>query len=187
MKKIFNWRREWDSNPRPLSESLVFKTSSLNHSDTSPYWFSLLFLSSETFVIILRSVLFVNTFLKFFIFSFVCFVFSEAVALVYLKIILLSTPFFEFFSFFSYFSKNPWKSGLFSTFCKLFYTLWFFSLKNGTIIEMVLQFLYTVKTFPKQRKEFFYIMKSVSERFLTYIKQPTTSAQSSNFSLVIFW
>ena len=30
------WRRGWDSNPRPLSESLVFKTSSLNHSDTSP-------------------------------------------------------------------------------------------------------------------------------------------------------
>ena len=31
------WRRGWDSNPRSLSESLVFKTSSLNHSDTSPY------------------------------------------------------------------------------------------------------------------------------------------------------
>ena len=30
------WRRGWDSNPRPLSESLVFKTSSLNRSDTSP-------------------------------------------------------------------------------------------------------------------------------------------------------
>ena len=30
------WRRGWDSNPRSLSESLVFKTSSLNHSDTSP-------------------------------------------------------------------------------------------------------------------------------------------------------
>ena len=30
------WRREWDSNPRYLSVSLVFKTSSLNHSDTSP-------------------------------------------------------------------------------------------------------------------------------------------------------
>ena len=30
------WRRGWDSNPRPLAESLVFKTSSLNHSDTSP-------------------------------------------------------------------------------------------------------------------------------------------------------
>ena len=33
--KIF-WRRRRDSNPRPLAESLVFKTSSLNHSDTSP-------------------------------------------------------------------------------------------------------------------------------------------------------
>ena len=29
-------RRRWDSNPRPLSESPVFKTGSLNHSDTSP-------------------------------------------------------------------------------------------------------------------------------------------------------
>ena len=29
-------RRRWDSNPRPLAESLVFKTSSLNHSDISP-------------------------------------------------------------------------------------------------------------------------------------------------------
>ena len=29
-------RRGWDSNPRFLSESLVFKTSSLNRSDTSP-------------------------------------------------------------------------------------------------------------------------------------------------------
>lgn len=31
------WRRGWDSNPRPLAESLVFKTSSLNRSDISPY------------------------------------------------------------------------------------------------------------------------------------------------------
>ena len=30
------WRRRWDSNPRYLSVSLVFKTSSLNHSDTPP-------------------------------------------------------------------------------------------------------------------------------------------------------
>ena len=33
---VFLWRRGWDSNPRPLSESLVFKTSSLNRSDTPP-------------------------------------------------------------------------------------------------------------------------------------------------------
>ena len=33
-------RRGRDSNPRSLSESLVFKTSSLNHSDTSPYAFT---------------------------------------------------------------------------------------------------------------------------------------------------
>ena len=30
------WRREWDSNPRSREGSLVFKTSSLNHSDISP-------------------------------------------------------------------------------------------------------------------------------------------------------
>ena len=35
-KKIFAWRRERDSNPRCLSTSLVFKTSSINHSDISP-------------------------------------------------------------------------------------------------------------------------------------------------------
>ncbi len=32
-----HWRRVRDSNPRFLSESLVFKTSSLNRSDNSPY------------------------------------------------------------------------------------------------------------------------------------------------------
>ena len=31
------WRRERDSNPRCLSASLVFRTSSINHSDISPY------------------------------------------------------------------------------------------------------------------------------------------------------
>ena len=30
------WRRERDSNPRCLAASLVFKTSSINHSDISP-------------------------------------------------------------------------------------------------------------------------------------------------------
>ena len=30
------WRREWDSNPRYLSVSPVFKTGSLNRSDISP-------------------------------------------------------------------------------------------------------------------------------------------------------
>ena len=33
---IQKWRREWDSNPRPIAGSLVFKTSSLNRSDISP-------------------------------------------------------------------------------------------------------------------------------------------------------
>ncbi len=33
---VLFWRRVRDSNPRFLSESLVFKTSSLNHSDNSP-------------------------------------------------------------------------------------------------------------------------------------------------------
>ena len=31
------WRREWDSNPRSLSGTPVFKTGSLNRSDISPY------------------------------------------------------------------------------------------------------------------------------------------------------
>ena len=31
-------RRGWDSNPRPIAESPVFKTGSLHHSDTSAYW-----------------------------------------------------------------------------------------------------------------------------------------------------
>ena len=33
---VIEERRRWDSNPRTLSESPVFKTGSLNHSDTSP-------------------------------------------------------------------------------------------------------------------------------------------------------
>lgn len=41
-------RRRWDSNPRYLSVSLVFKTSSLNHSDTSPYVFYFVALSQAT-------------------------------------------------------------------------------------------------------------------------------------------
>ena len=35
-KLLLFWRRVRDSNPRFLSESLVFKTSSLNRSDNSP-------------------------------------------------------------------------------------------------------------------------------------------------------
>ena len=35
-RRRFYWRRVRDSNPRFLAESLVFKTSSLNHSDNSP-------------------------------------------------------------------------------------------------------------------------------------------------------
>ena len=34
--KRYYWRRGRDSNPWSLAGSLVFKTSSLNHSDTSP-------------------------------------------------------------------------------------------------------------------------------------------------------
>ena len=33
---VIIWRREWDSNPRWVAPSLVFKTSSLNRSDISP-------------------------------------------------------------------------------------------------------------------------------------------------------
>ena len=36
-RRHFLWRRVRDSNPRFLSESLVFKTSSLNRSDNSPW------------------------------------------------------------------------------------------------------------------------------------------------------
>ena len=60
---IFTWRRGWDSNPRPLSESLVFKTSSLNHSDTSPQKYTFHFSCSRlsrTIDIIHRHKPFVN-------------------------------------------------------------------------------------------------------------------------------
>ena len=33
---FFIWRREWDSNPRCVAASPVFKTGSLNRSDISP-------------------------------------------------------------------------------------------------------------------------------------------------------
>ena len=36
MSTAFAWRRVWDSNPRSLAGSPVFKTGSLNHSDNSP-------------------------------------------------------------------------------------------------------------------------------------------------------
>ena len=36
MGALFCWRREWDSNPRWVAPSPVFKTGSLNHSDISP-------------------------------------------------------------------------------------------------------------------------------------------------------
>ena len=35
-KVISSWRRGWDSNPRCIAASPVFKTGSLNRSDTSP-------------------------------------------------------------------------------------------------------------------------------------------------------
>ena len=34
--QLEKWRREWDSNPRPVAGSPVFKTGSLNRSDISP-------------------------------------------------------------------------------------------------------------------------------------------------------
>ena len=57
-------RRRWDSNPRSLSESLVFKTSSLNHSDTSPYFPVL----NSAFMILAKYFLYVNRILNFFYF-----------------------------------------------------------------------------------------------------------------------
>ena len=59
---IFNCkyqRRRWDSNPRSLSESPVFKTGSLNHSDTSPKQLS------DSFIITHR-LAFVKHFFNFF-------------------------------------------------------------------------------------------------------------------------
>ena len=36
-KNVDFWRREWDSNPRWVAPSPVFKTGSLNRSDISPF------------------------------------------------------------------------------------------------------------------------------------------------------
>ena len=47
-KAPLRWRREWDSNPRFLAESLVFKTSSLNHSDISPYITYIIYLNESS-------------------------------------------------------------------------------------------------------------------------------------------
>ena len=55
-------RRRWDSNPRSLSESLVFKTSSLNHSDTSPNYFIL----NSACMILAKYSCYVNSFFHFF-------------------------------------------------------------------------------------------------------------------------
>ena len=49
---LFFWRRGWDSNPRYLSVSLVFKTSSLNRSDTSPQIFYFLVVCDDIYFII---------------------------------------------------------------------------------------------------------------------------------------
>ena len=39
------WRRGWDSNPRCIAASPVFKTGSLNRSDTSPFGFSFIIIA----------------------------------------------------------------------------------------------------------------------------------------------
>ena len=41
----FCWRRGWDSNPRCIAASPVFKTGSLNRSDTSPFGFSFIIIT----------------------------------------------------------------------------------------------------------------------------------------------
>lgn len=61
-------RRRWDSNPRYLSVSLVFKTSSLNHSDTSPYVFHFVSLSQATHLYYHFHSHLSTTFFNFFIF-----------------------------------------------------------------------------------------------------------------------
>lgn len=65
-------RRRWDSNPRSLSESPVFKTGSLNHSDTSPKQLS------DSFIIT-RRLAFVKHFFNFFQIFFKDFHFVKAV------------------------------------------------------------------------------------------------------------
>lgn len=61
-------RRRWDSNPRYLSVSLVFKTSSLNHSDTSPYVFYFVALSQATHLYYHFFLHMSTTFFNFFLF-----------------------------------------------------------------------------------------------------------------------
>ena len=94
------WRRGWDSNPRPLAESLVFKTSSLNHSDTSPY-FLVYYFSAINFYILHYFFSFVNTFFTIFS-SFSKFYNSKMLTaqLLYFIFISLSSIFYTFFYFF---------------------------------------------------------------------------------------
>lgn len=54
-------RRRWDSNPRSLSESLVFKTSPLNHSGNSP---------KQCLIIVPRNLFYVKHFFTFFLLLF---------------------------------------------------------------------------------------------------------------------
>ena len=51
------WRRVRDSNPRFLSESLVFKTSSLNRSDNSPcaVYYSILSIKSQEYFLLTKA------------------------------------------------------------------------------------------------------------------------------------
>ena len=65
-------RRRWDSNPRYLSVSLVFKTSSLNHSDTSPYVF-ILFRSRKRLTYIITSICICQQLFSIFFIFLICF------------------------------------------------------------------------------------------------------------------
>lgn len=97
------WRRGWDSNPWPVAGSPVFKTGSLNHSDTSPKQLS------DSFIITHR-LAFVKHFFNFFQIFFKDLRFVKAVtwkflsfqatSIYYHGFSKMSTPFFDFFQVF---------------------------------------------------------------------------------------
>ena len=100
-------RRRWDSNPRSLSESLVFKTSSLNHSDTSPNTahlvYHLIFTKSSLFLYFFSKfpiLYFFPVFIAFLILQICHFSFSHLLKNIHLS---LSLPVLLFL----YFCKKP--------------------------------------------------------------------------------
>ena len=142
-------RRRWDSNPRYLSVSLVFKTSSLNHSDTSPYLFCFCRLATCFIILAKASVVVKHFFNLFSIFFSALFrtslidvfaVFSAATKYI-LSLLYMSVN--MFFPFFSFYFSTPFFPFILGTF--LLYSsqslIRFFhiSLQNKKILFTVLQ------------------------------------------------